>query len=230
MNARRIAVVVPIKAGAQVKSRLSGLLSPDERRALGLAMAADVLAALSGVPALTGRYVVTGDEAAASLAAEHGFAVMPEPEPVGYRSAAQAAMAQLAAEGVEAALCLPADLPQLTAEDVEAMIEAIGGANAVALAPSRDEGGTNAITLAPPDLMDLQFGPDSFHRHADNAAAAGLPVAVVRRQNLALDIDTPADLGLLLERGVGGRTGAYLEQSEIIRRIDPCGARNRKSG
>lgn len=230
MSVARIAVVVPIKAGAQVKSRLSDVLAPDERRSLGLAMAADVLAALASVDILHERFVVTGDKAAAELAAEHRFTVLPEPEPVGYRSAAQEAMARLAADGIQAALCLPADLPLLEADDVQALLGAIEAAPAVALAPSRDEGGTNAVALAPPDLLDLQFGPDSFHRHADNAEAAGLPLTVVRRPNLALDIDTPADLKLLIERGARGRTGTYLEQSGIIRRIDPCGARDRKSG
>lgn len=230
MKARRIAAVVPIKAGGQVKSRLSPVLSPEERRELGLAMAADVLAALAGVPALQERFVVTGDEAATALAVEHGFSVLAEPEPVGYRSAAQMAMALVAANGAVAALCLPADLPLLAEADIEALIAAIAEAPSVALAPSRDEGGTNAVALAPPDLMDLQFGPDSFHRHLRDAQTAGLQPIVLRRPNLALDVDTPEDLRALIARRPGGRTGAYLEQSGIIRRIEPCGAQNRKSG
>lgn len=219
-----IAAVVPIKAGAQVKSRLSDVLSPQERRGLGLAMAADVFAVLANVAALDRRLVVTGDEEAAALATGMGFAVVPEPEPVGYRSAAQQAMARLAADGVDAALCLPADLPLLGAADVEALLAAIAKAPAVALAPSRDEGGTNAVALAPPDLMALKFGPDSFHEHQRQAVAANARPIVLRRPGLALDIDTVDDLVALIDRGAAGRTGAYLEESGIIRRIEDCGA------
>ena len=225
-----IAVVVPIKAGAQVKSRLSDILSPEERRGLGLAMAADVLATLGKVSALQRHLLVTGDAEATALAGSAGFTVMPEPEPVGYRSAAQAAMAQLAAEGVTAALCLPADLPLLTVGDVEALIAAIGEAPAAVLAPSRDEGGTNALALAPPDLMSLRFGPDSFHLHERQARAAGVRPSVLRRPNLALDIDTGDDLRALIAQGPTGRTGDYLEQSGIIRRIENYGARTGISG
>ena len=104
------------------------------------------------------------------------------------------------------------------------LLAAIAKAPAVALAPSRDEGGTNAVALAPPDLMALKFGPDSFHEHQRQAVAANARPIVLRRPGLALDIDTVDDLVALIDRGAAGRTGAYLEESGIIRRIEDCGA------
>lgn len=225
-----IAAVVPIKSGAQVKSRLSDVLSADERRGLAMAMAGDVLDVLAQVKALDRRLVITGDEEAGALAVATGAWVMPEPEPVGYRDAAQAAVAELGDEGADSVLCLPADLPLLAPEDVQAVLDALRPAPSVVLAPSRDEGGTNAIAMAPPDLLGLMFGPDSFRRHCGEAKKAGLNPTVLRRPGLALDIDTVDDLRWLIAQGARGRTGAYLERSGIIRRIGTCGAQNRTSG
>jgi hypothetical protein len=68
--------IVPVKETAAAKQRLAGLLVAGARRQLALAMLADVLQAIAGVPELAGIVAVTVDpDAATSLcapASRHG--------------------------------------------------------------------------------------------------------------------------------------------------------------
>ena len=60
--------IVPIKTFDQAKKRLANVLSPDERRSLMLAMARDVLTALSNSHHLTGILIVSRAPEADALA------------------------------------------------------------------------------------------------------------------------------------------------------------------
>ena len=64
--------VVPLKQLEQAKARLADVLSADERRALMLAMARDVLTALSRSRRLTGILIVSRTAEADALAQSFG--------------------------------------------------------------------------------------------------------------------------------------------------------------
>ena len=67
--------------------------------------------------------------------------------------------------------------------------------------PSHDRLGTNALLLAPPDVIELRFGHDSFAFHMSRVAAQGLPVRFFENERIALDIDEPKDLERFLSYG-----------------------------
>jgi 2-phospho-L-lactate guanylyltransferase (CobY/MobA/RfbA family) len=60
--------------------------------------------------------------------------------------------------------------------------------------PSHDRLGTNALLLAPPDIIKLRFGFDSFNFHMSQPTESGLPPRFIVNEHMALDIDEPADL------------------------------------
>jgi 2-phospho-L-lactate guanylyltransferase (CobY/MobA/RfbA family) len=62
------------------------------------------------------------------------------------------------------------------------------------LVPSHDRLGTNALLLAPPDIIKLRFGYDSFTFHMSQLSSAGLPLRFFENERIALDIDEPDDL------------------------------------
>jgi 2-phospho-L-lactate guanylyltransferase len=80
------------------------------------------------------------------------------------------------------------DLPLLTAEAVRAVLKA-AEQHGVALAPDRAELGTNALAMNAARRIPLRFGPGSLRLQS----SAG-PHVLVRRAELALDIDEPQDL------------------------------------
>ncbi|MGH6920584.1 MAG: hypothetical protein ACREJ0_23105, partial [Geminicoccaceae bacterium] len=114
---------------------------------------------------------------------------------------------------------VPADLPLLAPADIAALLQAHGRAPSITLAPSRDRLGSNAVACSPPDLLPLRFGDDSFYPHLERARGLGVEPTIVERPGLALDVDTPADLGVFLAAPSATRAYAYLMRSGIAARL-----------
>lgn len=190
--------VVPIKELAGAKQRLAAVLTPERRAALMLAMCEDVLAVLATTPGLAGVAVVTVDPAATALARRHGARVLQSGARDGQTCAVTAAGRALRAEGCAAMIALPGDIPLLTSSEVAEVLAAHGPAPCCTIVPSRDEGGSNAVLASPPGTVPLRYGENSFQRHLDAAARAGVPTQVLRLPGIGLDVDTPADLAELL--------------------------------
>jgi 2-phospho-L-lactate/phosphoenolpyruvate guanylyltransferase len=216
---RTLWAVVPVKDMAHAKQRLAGVLGAAERQGLFAAMLEDVLAALAASEGLAGILVVTRDPQARDLAARYGARVLIEAGNRGHTAASALGAAALAEEGAVGMVQVPADLPLLTAEDIDAVLDAHAQAPSITLAPSRDRRGSNAVACSPPDLLPLRFGDDSFYPHLGRARGLGIEPAIVERPGLALDIDTPADLAVFLAAPSATNAYAYLMQSGIATRI-----------
>jgi 2-phospho-L-lactate guanylyltransferase len=191
-------IVVPF-AGEAGKTRLHTSLRA--RRALSLAMLADVLAAATAAGDV---HVVTADAEAAALAVELGASTLADPGG-GQGAAVAAALAGLAPGAV---LVVNADVPCVGAEDLRTLEAAIPRAG-VALVEAAD-GTTNALGLSGPELFAPLYGPGSAARFRARATALGLAALEADVPNLADDVDTPADLERLGPR-CGPRTQAVLE-------------------
>ena len=195
-----IAALVPVKRLAQAKSRLRPVLSDSQRRELVLAMLEDILRLAFGQPAIASTAVVSADDDVLAFARGLGAQPIREPRSARGLNAALAFAAEaLAREGAAGMLVLPADVPLATPEDIQAILSAWQEAQVV-LCPSHS-GGTNALALRPPQALPLRFGPRSFAAHRRAAVERGLPVAVVSRPGLAVDIDRPEDLRAVLAAG-----------------------------
>jgi 2-phospho-L-lactate guanylyltransferase len=220
MMDRALWAVVPVKDLQHAKQRLSDVLRAAERRQLFAAMLEDVLAALAASERLGGILVVTRDPWAQDLAARYGARVLVEPANHGHTAASTLGAATLAAEGAAGMLQLPADLPLLTAADIDAVLRAHASAPSITLAPSRDRLGSNAVACSPPDLLPLRFGDDSFFPHLERAKGLGIEPTIVERPGLALDVDTSADLKAFLAAPSATRAYAYLTRSGIAERLN----------
>ncbi len=94
-------------------------------------------------------------------------------------------------------LILPADLPLLTAEDINEMLVRSQDPPVVVIAPDHRREGTNALLISPAGLIEYDFGPGSFERHCARVNEAGARLEVCELRSLALDVDQPGDLELL---------------------------------
>jgi 2-phospho-L-lactate guanylyltransferase len=110
-----------------------------------------------------------------------------------------AALAVLEGRGATRIAIVSADLPQLTPDDLTALVLA-GQRHGVALAPDHTGLGTNAACLALPARLTFHFGPGSFAQHVAEARRLGMEPARVQRPGLAFDVDEPADVGVLRAR------------------------------
>ena len=211
--------VLPVKTLTNAKQRLASALSPGERRELFRVMVEDVLSVLSRVAGLEGIAVVSRDAEVAALAQHHGARLIVEPADRGHTAAVTAGARRLAAEGVNSMVTVPGDVPLVTPSDIEAVVASHGAAPAMTIVPSRDKLGSNCIACSPPDAVGFAFGDGSFERHLAAARRCGIEPRVLSRPRLAVDIDTPADLALLLETPADTRAHRYLAQSGIATRL-----------
>ena len=189
--------IVPVKPLYRSKSRLAGVLSPEEREALSRMMLENTLSVLTSYQAVSGVLIVSRDPAALAVAREYGVNTVRESGSPELNVALTRASRVVTTWGAKRALVLPSDLPLLTLDDLEGLLEAEERhlREAVA-APDRHEDGTNALVMKPPGLFEFGFGKGSFAVHLQRAAQAGAYVREFRSPTIALDVDLPEDLAL----------------------------------
>lgn len=195
--------VLPVKELDGAKQRLASALSPAQRRELAETMLTEVLDALAATRGLAGIALVTLDPFATAQANRLGARILTDGARDGHTGAVTAAGRILAAEGAAGMLTLPGDIPATTSAELETVLAAHRPAPSFTIVPAHDEQGSNCIILSPPDVVPLRFGEDSYFPHLDAARARGIEPTIVRAPGIAMDVDHPDDLRMLLrmERG-----------------------------
>lgn len=183
-------IVIPLKAPAQAKSRLAGVLSDAEREALVETMARRTVRLAREAAPEAIVLLVSASGAFRAMARSLGARAFADDES-GLNRALTAAAATIPAD--DAILVLPADLPLLTGEDIAAMINAAADC---AVAPDRPRQGTNALYWRRAPRV-FRFGRTSFAAHQRAAREQGLTIAIIDRPGLAFDLDEPGDLSVL---------------------------------
>jgi len=213
------AVVVPVKNPANGKTRLSGLLSPKARHGLAAAMFTDVARALGGVRQADRIFVVTNYEPVGQQAKSLGFDLLLEQSQHSESASVDWASRELEARGYDLVLRLPADIPMVTAEDIDLLLDMSPGQPGALMVPSRDGTGTNSIMRTPPTLFPSHFGPDSLRLHSEEAHMMGVSPLIVVNEHIGLDIDEPGDLVMLVESGRFTETFGFLMESGVAEAV-----------
>ncbi|WP_327051067.1 2-phospho-L-lactate guanylyltransferase [Halomicrococcus gelatinilyticus] len=169
-------VVVPFSA-AEPKTRLAGVLAPDERRAFALAMLRDVLDAVRA----TGR----GPTVLATEPVDVDAPVTVDPRPL------TPAVNDVLDDDPTAVVM--ADLALATPTALERLFDADGD---VVLAPGRG-GGTNALVARHPGFR-VDYHGASYLDHRTAASDVGATVTTVDSHRLATDVDERGDLAEVL--------------------------------
>lgn len=188
----KVHAVVPIRSLDDGKRRLAGALVRDERQQLIKTMMEDVLTTLRETSAIVSLSVLTAD---GSLVPDNCSHI--EDPGRGLNAAVSHAARVVTALGASTMLILPADLPLVTVEDIQALINA-GRDHAIVLAPDAAGIGTNALLVSPPALLEPHFGVCSRAAHVVAARALGAKVHLVHRPGLGRDIDEPQHLRALI--------------------------------
>jgi 2-phospho-L-lactate guanylyltransferase len=179
--------LIPVKDLPKAKARLASALDENGRRELATALFRDVLAAALDCPALDQVAVVTRDPVALQIASDAGAEGMDD---AGNLNESLDSVARtLGQRSVDRLLVLHADLPLVSAADIETVARSSAD---VALVSSGD-GGTNALAC-PTRAFGFCYGVGSAQAHKEAAWDADLEAELLDLPGLALDIDTPADL------------------------------------
>jgi 2-phospho-L-lactate guanylyltransferase len=199
--------LIPLNDLSRAKGRLAEMLSPVSR--VQLAMATFLRVCMEAESA--GLEVVVLAARARDVELFKDMRVIVErPDLHGLNEQLEEALRVLAADEV---LILHADLPLISAQEIRRLIDEAPAAPSVTMVRSLD-GGTNAMLLRPPRAFPLHYGRDSFALHARAAEAAGMAIAVVQSDLLALDLDTPDDVRAVVAHPAsrGSDTRAIVER------------------
>ncbi len=199
--------IVPCKPLSRAKERLADVLTPEERRALSLAMLSDVVRAAR---CLDEVWVLCSDAEAADVAGREGARAHQDPTPEGGLNASLAgATADAVAVGVTGVLVISSDCPAVAASDIRRLSVGTGAL----IAPDRYGRGTNALWRSPADGMPTFFGEQSRRAHESYARGNGISCAIVPLGSVALDVDRPADLTDVFARLAPGSATRTLMES-----------------
>ncbi|MGB6450087.1 MAG: 2-phospho-L-lactate guanylyltransferase [Steroidobacteraceae bacterium] len=206
-----VTAVIPLKDPAQGKARLSRALATPQRIELIRAMLAHVADCLAETPAIASVSVLTSGPhlvpRGCGYISDRGLEL---------NAAVAHAAREVRSRGTAGTLLVVhADLPFVTSDEIGALIAA-SGEDVVVAAPDWAESGTNALAFPLSRDVTTRFGAGSLAAHGDAAHAAGLPLVLVRRPGLAEDIDEPAQLRALADRG--GSRYAFLSDAQSVAR------------
>jgi 2-phospho-L-lactate guanylyltransferase len=191
--------IVPVKPLARGKTRLAGVLAPEERAQFNREMFEHILAELAAVPEVERTLVVSRDSAALALARDRGARTLSERQPAELNRALERATGAAQAYGASGVLIVPADLPLVTRQDIRKLIAQGSRPPVVVIAPDRHGEGTNALLVSPIGLIEYAFGANSYQRHLRQVTLSGARLEVCTLVRFALDVDLPEDLALVRE-------------------------------
>ncbi len=208
---RPIRVVVPFKLNC-AKSRLSSVLSSEEREELALAMLEDVIDAVAGLGRVS---ILLKDplpevgifdrllQSRSGIESEIEILECPRELDPALNSMIEAQERR----GWPADLLIAmADLPQMRPSDLKELVRTPGD---VVIVPGRG-GGTNLILIRDPKFRVSYYGL-SFLKHLQMAEDLGLSAGVFESFRCGSDIDEPSDLVEVLIHGQG-RTPELLKK------------------
>ncbi|AQA04627.1 2-phospho-L-lactate guanylyltransferase [Mycobacterium sp. MS1601] len=213
-----VVLLIPAKPLHQAKTRLrTSLHLPVEVESLVAAMFNDTLTAALQCPTVENVVVLTTDPRLHENARDSGAQVWGKENPqAGLNATLRRASSELHRRGSRIAV-IPADLPALRSNDLEAALVAAGSHRSFC-ADRRQEGTTLLVTGG--RQLHPEFGRGSALAHA-LSGARGLAVA---GESLRTDVDTAEDLLAAGVLGLGEHTAALLRSRLALASFDPSAA------
>jgi len=189
--------IIPVKPFSKGKSRLSAILTVEQRILLNSTMLSRTIRILKAVKEIHHIVVVSRDSSALSIAHNFEVKTIQEEGVIDLNRALERAAIVAKAYSANAVLVIPSDLPLLVPSDISSFLARQKGGMEMIIAPDRRKEGTNALYLSPPDLIEFKFGINSFKLHIEEAQRCGAQISIFDNFNFGLDIDISQDLEIL---------------------------------
>jgi len=205
-------VVIPVKKLSESKTRLSEILSLEDRQRLVLVMLEDVLTSLKKSSLVDQVFVITPDKQVMDYASSFNVKTIMDLARNGINeSIARVAKRELKSRSCSPLLVLPVDIPLVRPSTIDGIIGKLENPvdPLVVISPSGSKG-TNALLRNPPNVIPTRYGANSFDAHIEEAASRKIPLMVHRSEDLEIDLDTPSDLHRIMMRGNSTKTSQFL--------------------
>jgi 2-phospho-L-lactate/phosphoenolpyruvate guanylyltransferase len=191
--------IIPIKPLRCGKSRLSTVLTNQERENLNHNLLIHSINCLKQVVSIDQILVISHDPVALSYSRGYGVRTIQENRNTNINYALRKATRAAIAFSASSILIIPADLPLMTPDDIDGLISKSNSAMQIIISPDRKMYGTNALYISPPGILDYDFGEWSFKKHIEQAERKKIKVEIYNNERLGFDLDLPEDLKLFRE-------------------------------
>lgn len=186
-------IIIPVKSLKDGKSRLSQILSAEERCQLNTRLLEKTLGAASGY--VNTESVTVASHCLETLKYARGMGVETIHSKEGLNLAVQEATSHVIKKYAGSILVLACDLPYISSEDLNIFHSGVTVATDCAYR------GTNAIFFEKGQIISFKFGENSLNLHAIETKKAGLRLTVLQHRNISFDLDTLDDYRHFLAGG-----------------------------
>ena len=195
--------IVPVKPIRRGKSRLAGVLSEEERTKLNTFLFEHTMQALVNVSRINQILVISRDPSVLSIARQYKTRTLQEDSSSNLNLALKLATRMAQLYETRELLVIPADLPLVTTDEIDQMLDLSGDPPEMIIAPDRHLSGTNALYLNPIGEIEYHYGPNSYQLHIAESESHGFLLKKRISPFLGFDLDLPEDLEILKKIQIG---------------------------
>jgi 2-phospho-L-lactate guanylyltransferase len=197
-----LCAIVPVKPLKRGKSRLSSILSVEERTNLNKRMLINTINCLKDVPQIDTIIVISYDPSTLAIARELGAKTVLECRITNLNRALRKATTVAKAFNATQVLVIPADLPLINSKDIIRFIKHRGEPPEIIITSDFRQNGTNALLVNPVGTIEYDFGEWSFKRHIEQIERKKIRIDICKIDSLMYDLDIPEDIELLKSKGM----------------------------
>ena len=191
---KKIAAVIPMKNLHYAKSRLSNILTLQQRKELVLFLFNITIKTLKKSKFISEIIVVSSDKTIEKFSFKNGLIFIKDLDN-GVNNAIIFADRYCVQNNIDANIVIPHDLPFISVKEIDYICNISEKyPKCVIICPSKRFDGTNILFRKPPSVIATFYDNNSYLNHLKEAEKFNIPLESINLDNLMFDIDTREDL------------------------------------
>lgn len=190
----KIAAVIPMKSLHSAKSRLSNILTAQQRKNLAMYLLDATITELKKSNFISEIIIVSIDKAVENYSCLNNLKFIKDSDE-GVNKAVILADNYCINNGINANIVIPHDLPFISAKEIDEICTISNKYHkCIIICPSKRFDGTNILFRKPPDVIKTHYDDNSYMNHLKEAYKFKIPVESLDLVKLRFDLDTKEDL------------------------------------
>lgn len=190
----KISAVIPMKNLHFAKSRLSTILTLQQRKNLAFFLLNTTIKTLKESRLITEIIIVSSDKTIEKFSFENGLKFIKDSDS-GVNNAVILADHYCINNDIDANIVIPHDLPFISAKEIDQICNMSKKyPKCIIISPSKRFDGTNILFRKPPNVIKTFYDDNSYMNHLKEAQRLNIPIESLELDNLMFDIDTKEDL------------------------------------
>ena len=190
----KIAAVIPMKSLHSAKSRLSNILTAQQRKNLAMYLLDATIKELKKSNFISEIIIVSNDKALKQYSCINDLKFIKDSDE-GVNQAVILADNYCIDNGINANIVIPPDLPFISAKEIDEICTISNKYHkCIIICPSKRFDGTNILFRKPPDVIKTHYDDNSYMNHLKEADKFKIPIETLDIVKLRFDLDTKEDL------------------------------------